>query len=91
MVTIGAILEAVFLNIVAETPSGPETLDLSKLESSCSTSSTVHSRSSGHSSGWTKFRSVGNNGGRMVLKQLEKNEFNKSALSLSQLAETLFM
>lgn len=25
----------------------------------------------------------------MVLKQLEKNEFNKSALSLSQLAETL--
>jgi len=49
----------------------------------------VHSRSSGHSSGWTKFESVGYNGGCVVLKQLEKNEFNKSALSLSQLAETL--
>ena len=51
LVTIGAMLEAVFLNIVAETPSGPEALDLTKLESSCSTSSTVHSKSSGHSSG----------------------------------------
>ena len=68
---------------------GPEALDMSKLESSCSTSPTVHSRSSGHSSGWTKSKSVGYNGGCVVLKQLEKNEFNKSALSLSQLAETL--
>ena len=89
LVTIGAILEAVFFNIEAETPSGPEALDMSKLESSCSTSPTVHSRSLGHSSGWTKSKSAGYNGGCVVLKQLEKNEFNKSALSLSQLAETL--
>ena len=90
LVTVGAILEAVFFNFEAETPSGPEALDMSKLESNCSTSPTVHSRLSGHSSGWTKFNSIGNNGGCVVLKQLEKNEFNKSALSLSQLAETLY-
>jgi len=43
---------------------------------------------------WTKFRSVrgiGDNGGCVVVKQLEKNEFNKSALSPSQLAEMILM
>jgi len=43
LVTIGAILEAVFFNIKAETLSGPEALAMSKLESSCSTLPTVHS------------------------------------------------
>ena len=43
---------------------------MSKLESSCTTLPTVYSRSLGQSSGWTKFMSVGNNGGCVVLKQL---------------------
>jgi len=45
-------------------------MDMSKLESSCTTLPTVYSRSLGQSSGWTKFMSVGNNGGCVVLKQL---------------------
>ena len=82
-------LWAVCFSIVAETPSGLVALDLSKLERSCFTPSMVHRSSSGHTVGLSVTGSQGDRGGREVLKQAEKKEFSRLALSLSVVAETL--
>ena len=73
LVTDGAMLEATAFNILAEMPSGPLALVVSSLFKSHSTSSTVHKKSSGHSTiGCNSSRTEKSRGGREWLKHLPK-------------------
>ncbi len=82
-VTDGAMLVAVCFSIVADTPSGPVALDISRFPSRCSTSSMVQRSPAEHSDEANMLWSSSDKGEWRVLKQVEKNEFSMLAFSVS--------
>lgn len=77
----GVMDAATDFNILAEMLSGPVDLEVSRLETKSNISSSLHRRSTGQLSGQSEDGS-GESGGRVLLKQSWKKEFNNEALSL---------
>jgi len=84
LVTEGVMLLAVDLSIMADIPSGPVALEVSRQDRKKWTSSSVHSRSSGMVWSALKIEVLGKRGGTARLKDVEKKSLNISAFSLSE-------